>query len=115
MSKLPVIINRNDELKTGEVLIHVEYSKSYNNTKQDEIHSAYFGQQNFNIFTSCSYYREAEQGDLVKMPIAVISESSDHSRIAEFTCTNAIVNELKNRMKDSLKKFILWTHFNESV
>ena len=68
-----------DELKTGEVLIHVNYSKSYIKTQQDEIQSAYFGQQNFTIFTSCSYYREAEQGDLAKIPIAVISESSDHS------------------------------------
>ena len=33
-----------DELKTGEALIHVDYSESYNNTQQDEIQSAYFGQ-----------------------------------------------------------------------
>ena len=62
----------------------------------------------------------------------MISESSDHSRIAAFTCTNAIVNEFKKRMKDSLKKVILWsdeystqfrsyylfalmTHFDKSV
>ena len=90
-----------DELKAGEALIHVDYSESYNNTQQDEIQSAYFGQQNFSIFTSYSYYREAEQRDLAKISIAVISESSNHSRIAAFTCTNAIVNKLK---KDLLKK-----------
>ena len=83
--------------------------KRYIYTQQDEIQSAYFGQQNFNIFTSCPYCCEAEQGDLAKTPIAVISESSDHSRIATFTCTNTIVNELKKRMKDSLKK----SHFVE--
>ena len=83
--------------------------------------------------TSSSYYREAEEGDLAKIPIVVISESNDHhSRIAVFTCTNAIVNELKKRMKDSLKRVILWsdgcssqfrskyvlalmTHFHKSV
>ena len=80
-----------DELKTVEALTHVDYSESYNNTEQDEIQSAYFGQQNLSIFTSCSYYCEGEQGDLVKIPIAVISESSDHSRIAALTGTNAIV------------------------
>ena len=88
------------ELKTGEALIHEDYSENYNNTQQDEIQSVYSGQQNFSIFTYCSYYRESEQGNLVKIPIAVINESSDHSRIAAFTCTNAIVNELKKRMKD---------------
>ena len=58
-----------DEVKTGEAFVRVDYSETYNNTQQDEIQSAYFGQQNFSIFTSCSYYREAEQGDLAKIPI----------------------------------------------
>ena len=43
-----------DELKTGEALIHVNYSQSHNNTQQDEIQSAYFRQKNFSIFTSGS-------------------------------------------------------------
>ena len=96
-----------DQLKTGEALIHVDYSESYNNTQHDEVQSAYFGRQNFSFFTSCSHYSEAEQGNLARIPIAVISQSSDYSQIAAFTCTNAIVNELKRRMKDSLKKVIL--------
>ena len=58
-----------DEVKTGEAFVRVDHSESYNNTQQNEIQSAYFGQQNFSIFTSCSYYREAEQGDLAKIPI----------------------------------------------
>ena len=118
-----------DELKTGEALIHLDYTESYNNPQQDEIQS---GLQNVSIFTSCSYYREEKQDNLAKIPIAVTSESSDHSRIAAFNCTNAIVNELKKRMKDSLKKVSLWsdecssqihskyvfalmTHFDKSV
>ena len=32
-----------DELRTGETLIHVDYSQNYNNTQQDEIQSAYLG------------------------------------------------------------------------
>ena len=42
------------DLKPGEALIHVDYSESYNNSQQDEVQSAYFDQQNFSIFTSCS-------------------------------------------------------------
>ena len=62
----------------------------------------------------------------------MINESSDHSRIAAFTCTNTLANELKKWMKDSLKKvilcgdgcssqfhskhvFALMTHFDKSV
>ena len=33
-----------DKLKTREALIHLDYSENYNNTQQDEIQSAYFGQ-----------------------------------------------------------------------
>ena len=98
-----------DELKTGEALIHVDFSASYNNAQQDEIQSACFGQQSFIIFTSYSYCREAKQGNLTNIPIAVISESSKYSRIAAFTCTNNIDNELKKRMKDSSEKVILWS------
>ena len=87
--------------------MYIYYSESYNNRQQDETDSAYCGQQNFSIFTSSPYYHETEQGDLAKIPIAVTSQFSHHSRIAAFTCTNAIVNELKKRMKDSLKKAIL--------
>ena len=106
-----VIYNKQkDEVNTAEALIHVDYSESYNNIQQDQTQIAYIGQQNFSIFTSCSYFREAEQGDLAKIPIALIDESSDHSWIAALTCTNAFFNELKKRMKDSLKKVILWSH-----
>ena len=49
-----------------EALIHVDYSENYNSTQQNEIQSAYFDQQNVNIFASCSYYREAKQGDLAR-------------------------------------------------
>ena len=101
------IAKQKDELNTGEAVIHVEYSESYNNTQQDEIESACLGQQNFSTFTSCSYYREAKQSDLAKIPVTVISESRDHCQIAAFTCASAIVNELKKRMKDLLKQVIL--------
>ena len=47
-SKIEQVISYNkqkDELKIGAALIHVAYSKSYNNTQQDEIQGACFGQQ----------------------------------------------------------------------
>ena len=50
---------------------------------------------------------------MAKIPIAVISGSRDHSRIAGFTCTNAI-NELEKKMKDSLKKVFLWNDGSSS-
>ena len=84
------------DLKPGEALIHVDYSKSYSNSQQDEVQSAYCGQQSFSIFTACSYYSDSGEGNLTKVPMAVISKSNDHSRITELSCIVNIVNELKN-------------------
>ena len=78
--------------------LYIYFGESYNNRQEGETDSAYFGQQNFSIFTSSSYYHETQQGNLAKIPIAVTGQSSHHSRIAAFTCTNAIVNELKKRI-----------------
>ena len=96
------------DLKPGEALIHVGYSEGYSNSQKDEVQSAYFGQQNFSIFTSCSYYRDSGEDNLTKVPMAVISESNDHSRIAAFSCIVTIVDELKKLMGE-LRKVILWS------
>ena len=39
------------KLQENEVILHV--AESYNNTQQDEIQSAYFGNSTFSIFTAC--------------------------------------------------------------
>ena len=59
------------------------------------------------MFTSCSYYRDSGEDNLTKVPMAVISESNDHSRIATFSCIVTIVDELKKLM-DGLCNVILW-------
>ena len=84
------------------MLIHVSYSESYGNAPQDEIQSAYFGYQNFSIFTSCSYYREKELADLVAVPMSVISESSEQSRIAVFMFITTIISQIKDQMNEAL-------------
>ena len=87
--------------KPGEVLILVDYSESYSNSQQDEVQSAYFGQQN-------CYCHNSGEDNLTKVPMAVISESNDHSRISAFSCIVTIVDELKKLM-GRLRKVILWS------
>ena len=43
----------NKQARKVEALIYVDYSESYDNTVTHKIQSAYFGQQNLSIFTSC--------------------------------------------------------------
>ena len=83
-----------DNLNPGEFLVHVDYAESYKNAQQDEIQTAYFGHQAFSMFTACCYTRDSE-GELKKHCFVIISDSSDHSRIAAHTCISRVVRELK--------------------
>ena len=47
-----------DELKDGEAIIQVDYSKNYKNKQQNEIKSVYYGQEQFSLFTVYIYLKE---------------------------------------------------------
>ena len=72
-----------EELGENEVLLNVDYSENYSNIQQGEIQSAYFGHDSFSIFTD-------KDDDLINENITIISEASDHSHIAAFTCINKV-------------------------
>ena len=60
--------------------------------------SAYFGHQKFSIFTASSYFRPSETADFKKVPIAIVSEAKDQSRIASFSCVLKVIDYIKERM-----------------
>ena len=60
-----------EKLQENEVILHV--AESYNNTQQDEIQSAYFGNSTFSIFTACGYILNGRE--LSKRSVAVVGES----------------------------------------
>ena len=78
------------------MLMHVDYSENYVNVQQGEIQSAYFGHSAFSIFTACCYIR-GEDGKLANENVTVVSEASDHSRIAAFTCVNKVLNFMREK------------------
>lgn len=83
-----------EELKPGEFIVHVDYAESYSNEQQDSIQSAYFGHDNFSLFTACCYARETEGGELKKHNFVIVSEASDHSRIAAQSCIRHVIDEM---------------------
>lgn len=93
-------------LEQGEAIFHVDYSESYKNKQQDEIQSAYFGQSSFSLFTACVYHLDGNDS-LYKRPITVVSESSDHSRLAALTCIDFVMKEVEKHI--FLKKIIIWS------
>ena len=92
-----------ENFQENEVILHVDYSESYNNTQQDEIQSAYFDNSTFSIFTACGYILSNGR-ELSKRSVAV--ESSDHSRIAALTCVDMVLKEIKKETE--VKKLIVW-------
>ena len=91
-----------ENLKTGEILPHVDYSENYVNKQHGEIQSAYFGHDSFSIFTACCFLLDAEE-KLVNENVVVVFEASDHSRIAAFTCINKVFNFVHEKHELPLK------------
>ena len=60
----------------------------------------------FILFPACVYHPN-NNGDLIKRPIAVVSESSDHSRIGALTCIDFVIREVEKHI--TLTKVILWS------
>ena len=73
------------------------------NKQQAEIQSAYFGQDSFSIFAACFYLRDAD-GKLIIENVTVISEASDHLRIAAFSC----VNKVFSFVRESYPPWLRW-------
>ena len=57
------------------------------------------------FFNFCSYYRESCEDSLTKVPMVVVSESNDQSRIAAFSCIIVIADELKKLWGNCVRWF----------
>ena len=54
----------------------MDYSECYNNTKQDEIQSAYFGNSTLSTYTACDYILDRKE-EFLKCFFAAGSECSE--------------------------------------
>ena len=94
----------------NEVLIHVDYSKSYENKQQSEIRSAYFGHTRCSIFTACYYLRDAENKKICES-VTIGIELSDYSRTAVITSVLTVIDHLREKHQHVLLKnnTIVWS------
>ena len=107
-SQAAFLIETKSNLQEGHLLMQVDYSESYKNAEQNEIQSGYFDHSCFSIFTACCYYR-IEEGELMTYAVTITSESSDHSRIAVFSCVIKILKVMEERI-NPIKKVIAWSY-----
>ena len=75
------------------------------NKQLHEIQSAYFGHENFTIFTGARYFHESisveygkldEESNLVKLPVVIISSQTSHDRNVAFTNYNRLISMVKD-------------------
>ena len=84
-------------MSTKEILVHVDFAENYENKQLSEIQSAYFGHTTFSIFTACCYTRNVD-GEIQIHNIALVTEASDHSRIAAHTLIVRVIEEVKRHV-----------------
>ena len=90
-------------MQENEIVLHVDYSESYNNTQQDEIQSVYFGILAY-LQLAVTY---STMEELSKRSVAVFGKPSDRSRIAALTCVDMVLKEIEKETE--VKKLIVWS------
>ena len=67
------------DIPPGTVVIHVDFSENYENKQQNEIQSAYFGHENFALYTACAWFSNSH-GATESKSFVVVTNESDHSK-----------------------------------
>ena len=98
------------DLKKAECIIQVHHS-NLDNKIQDEIQFAYFGHQNFRIFTACSYLHPSGMADTEKVLITISNETNDQLRIASFAYISKVIDRIEKRISllSSLQHIYVWS------
>ena len=95
-------------LKENEVILSVDISKNYQNKQCHKIQNAFFGHENFTLFTAASYFHRQlsilkaspailrqlsilRASCLVIVPAAVVSNETSHSHNVTFTNKNKLI------------------------
>ena len=91
-----------ENITSDEVIVHFDFSKNYDNKQQHTTQSAYFGCQQFCIYTVAAYHKE----DIEKK--AIITPDKDHSHVATYHLISFILNKLKEKVT-SLRKVTFWS------
>ena len=95
-------------MTTNDLLVHVYFAESYRNDQQDEIQSAYFGDQSFSLFTSCCYYI-TDTDNLGQKSVVVVTEKSDHNRITSMSCLEKVIETIETQCGKFFNNIVVWS------
>ena len=90
------------------MLVHVDFDESYRNDQQNEIQSAYFGNQSFSLFTSCCYFKGVTS-EIRNKSVVVVTKNSDHNRITSMSCLKKLIDAVETECGKSFTSVVLWS------
>ena len=96
------------KLSNGDLLVHVDFVDSYRNDQQNEISSAYFGNQGFSFFTPCCYFKGATS-EIRNKSVVVVTKNSDHNTIASMSCLKKVIDTMETECSKSFTNVALWS------
>ena len=94
--------NSKDNLRENDAIVHVNFSKNYDNKHQHPIQSAYFGYQQFSLYKVVIYY----QGRLKK--IVIVTPDKAHSHIATYHLISYLLETTKTFIPN-IEKVLFWS------
>ena len=93
------------ELSNGDLLVHVDFAESHRNNQQNEIQSAYFGNQSFSLFISCCYFKRTTS-EITNKSVVVVTKNSDHNIITSMSCLKKVIDTVeRNALNHSPMSF----------
>ena len=90
------------------MLVRVDFAESYRNDQQNEIESAYLGNQSFSLFTSCCYFKGAAS-EVRNESLVVVTQNSNHNRITSISCLKKVIDTVEAECGKSFTNFVLWS------
>ena len=97
-----------DSLRDEDLLVHVNFAENYRNDQQNKVRSPYLGHQSFSLFTSCCYYK-GSGNTLQQKSIVVVTENSDHDRVASMNSLKRVVETVENKVGNMFSRLIVWS------
>ena len=90
------------------MLVHADFAESYRNDKENEIQSAYSGNQSFSLFTPRCYFKGVTS-EIRNKSVVVVTKNSDHNRITSISCLKKVIDTVETECRKSFTNVVLWS------
>ena len=91
---------------TSSAVIQVDFAENYKNRQQNEVQSAYFGQESFSLYTVVAWY-EAD-GKVCSKSFCFVTDETEHSKFVAYTFNQLLIAELRI-LAPNLKTIHFWS------